>query len=520
MLQIDDYGNGVIFPLEPGSGGGTPTGILVGMVTNGSSFPTVRPDGSALENEDFVRVDPKSTFPFTIDDVTFNNSKDKAYYVEGKWYLDAGVIQTTEETPLSDKTRESLSGTAATQNIANEEVVTAVKNLQVEFTSLRRMSDYLYEITFDKMPEYIDDDIFSVAHACTSFVRNGKLYRSFDLKYDNTAEFKVVTKGFEGMAIIQGIEDGDVDTKLVSQAPYHLADGVNRNGIMVSEHVLFNDFEFEGTGDKFFDMTLLPFVVLNNLTSIDDIETNPVLLNFLERIKIPTILESADYILQFMVTDGLTTYAITPKEDGSGYEIVDISDNPKMTNFKWVNKKTLERNDADLQDRPTGIERWNSIDDTTELRDLRYTKCYESPTMLSEFIGEDGTNKDSTDEELMVPYNKARAEYLVRERDGKTWQSLHAVEYSKDGMESLYVQESYNINFIPHKEKKYVHYQTAEANEWIINHNLQSDYIEAVPYDENGEKIFGAYFEKVSKNQCKLIMEPAHKGTCVVQKIN
>lgn len=110
------------YEIAVNGGGGQPAGIRVGVVTNGDSFPAARYDGSPLQNEDYVTVASTSTFPFTIGSVTFNSARDKAFYVSGEWYLDAGAIQDTDETPVSDPETETLSGAANTQAKANKEV--------------------------------------------------------------------------------------------------------------------------------------------------------------------------------------------------------------------------------------------------------------------------------------------------------------------------------------------------------------------------------------------------------------
>lgn len=146
-----------------------------------------------------------------------------------------------------------------------------------------------------------------------------------------------------------------------------------------------------------------------------------------------------DYLIQCLVTDGTTTYAILPPtSDNQSFVIQNITANPKLTNFRWVNSTTVVR--ADLQTRPTGVERWNAM--PCPLAELRFTKAYESNTRLSEFIGIDGTTKSSTDAELEAIYTSARAIFLNRARDGQTWQTMHSVVYG-NGMEELWVQENW-----------------------------------------------------------------------------
>ena len=49
------------------------TGLFLGYVSKGGSFPTTRSDGSALQNEDYVKPSRSSEFPFEIDGITFEN---------------------------------------------------------------------------------------------------------------------------------------------------------------------------------------------------------------------------------------------------------------------------------------------------------------------------------------------------------------------------------------------------------------------------------------------------------------
>lgn len=71
-------------------GGSGTKGEFIGYVTKGGSFPTTKPDGSALKDFDYVHPDEASEFPFTIDGVTFNTKNDLGYYEKNKWYLGAG----------------------------------------------------------------------------------------------------------------------------------------------------------------------------------------------------------------------------------------------------------------------------------------------------------------------------------------------------------------------------------------------------------------------------------------------
>mgnify|MGYP003312164017 CR=1 FL=1 len=315
------------------------------------------------------------------------------------------------------------------------------------FKSLKRIANYLFEITFDSLPTYKDIATDTPIGGCTSFVRDGKLYRNFDFNFDNTAEFIVNTKNFKGMASIIGLNDSELNNdELLSQLPYHVVDGNNKYGIKVSTHVLYNDFDYEGSGEKTFSLTRIPFEILSRVKSISTIEND--LLNVFNNIKIPTKLQEMGYLLQFLVTDGTNTVIIAPPTSASGnWTFINANSNPKLTNFRYLNKTTVTRDDNDLQLRPTGIERWNLISNNTKLSDLRFTLAYESNTRLSEFIGLRDTTKESSNETLESVYNTAHSMYTSRTRNGDTWHTVYSIVYSKFGIEHLWIQEDYCIDY-------------------------------------------------------------------------
>lgn len=305
------------------------------------------------------------------------------------------------------------------------------------YLSLNRLSRYLYNVTFLEVPDYID--INTDYGACSSYVKDGKLYRNLDWKYDNGATFKINLPNIEGTAFIDGLTDTDLDDNLIGQLPYHMVDGVNENGIMVSTHVLFNDFEYANDGNT--PLGTLPYLVLSRVKSMATIEAD--LADILDDLKPSAGMIAAEYLIQLLVTDGVTTCVIYPTNDGT-YEIINATANPKLTNFRWVADADVVR--TNLQTRPTGVERWNAM--PTDLKNLRYTKCYEAPNRLSEFIGIDETTKDSTDEELEAIYDEARPIYLNRERDGETWQTMHSAVYGQNGLEHLWIQENWDKDYI------------------------------------------------------------------------
>lgn len=308
-----------------------------------------------------------------------------------------------------------------------------------DFLSLERLRHYLYKITFDNLPEDNGGNN-PVSGGCSAFVQGGKLYRNLDFKYDEAASFIVRTRNYVGMSFVTGLNDGELVEDLLKQLPYRVVDGVNNNGIKVSTHILFNDWEWKGTGNKTIPVTRIPYLVLERVKSMATIEAD--LDGVLDNLYAPEMM--GDYLLQVLVTDGTTSYAILPAttEDGP-FVLQNITANPKLANFRWVASSNVTR--YELQDRPTGVERFNLM--PCSLEALRFTKAYESEDRLSEFIGIDETTKDSTDEELIAIYEIAQQLYDNRQRDGKTWHTMHSVVYG-DRMEQLYIQENWKDNIV------------------------------------------------------------------------
>lgn len=313
-----------------------------------------------------------------------------------------------------------------------------------QYTSLQRLRSYLYRVQFDILPEY-DPSIDFLVGGCSSYVENGKLYRNLDWRNNYSATYIVEYNNFTGTAFLTLLEDGDIDDRLINQLPYNLSDGVNSSGIKISVHVLYNDWGWEGSGNM--PITKLGYWLLTNITSMDTFEAD--VNDILSDLKVTSSLKENDILLQFLVTDGETTYVILPPTNASGnYTVVNATNNPKLTNFRWVSNAQVDRSDDDIQEHPNGIERWNMM--PCELESLRYSIAYEEPTRLSDFIGEANTSKHSSDEQLIRVFEIAHENYLIskKQRDNIFWQTMHSVVYFENTMEHIYVQEDFNTDYI------------------------------------------------------------------------
>lgn len=113
----------------------TPEGVIsanlpkiVGTVTNGSVFPTVRPDGQPLIDGDYVQPAPDATFPFTIGGVTFNNPSDQGVYIAGEWVYQAAKLPKTNEVTLTLPAIEKYEEERTTQYELNQDMLAAIKD--------------------------------------------------------------------------------------------------------------------------------------------------------------------------------------------------------------------------------------------------------------------------------------------------------------------------------------------------------------------------------------------------------
>lgn len=321
------------------------------------------------------------------------------------------------------------------------------------YKSLRRLASYTYEVTFDTIPEDTDANLFT-ASGCSSVVSNGRLYSNLDWKYNNNVIFHVKCNGFEGMAFSDRLTEGALDDDLIGQLPYHIRDGRNDAGIMVATHVVYNDLGWTGasSGALFtrIPITKLPYKVLTEVSNMSAFESWCTA-------NLPQFYDGwlgrlETYALQFIVTDGTTTYVITMTGTPQFNQLVCVNatNNPKLTNFYWVNQSTISSRASLSQAHPTGIERWNALRTwgVPDMAGIRFTQSYERTDRLSDFIGESGTTKDSTDAELLEIRDLAYTAYQNRTRNGETWQTVYSVVYSPNKLETLYIQEDFETKVI------------------------------------------------------------------------
>lgn len=136
---------------------------------NTSAFPTTRPSGDSVQEEDYVEVSSTAQLPFEIQGIQFKTKLDKAIYRNGQWIFSDGSKVTTAQVGLTSKVTETLDDSANTQNEVNVQFAQSLKTIivviddvdkvtkierkpyyQYTDTAARRTGFYWYNIITDK----------------------------------------------------------------------------------------------------------------------------------------------------------------------------------------------------------------------------------------------------------------------------------------------------------------------------------------------------------------------------------
>ena len=116
--------------------------VSVGFVTNGSSFPTARIDGSPLQKGDYVVPTSDSTFPFSIAGKVFQNSTYRGIFLGGtSWETRGQGTQNTAETAVANPAMESFSGTKTLQSEINTENIAEFNKREEKSNKLTNFDD-------------------------------------------------------------------------------------------------------------------------------------------------------------------------------------------------------------------------------------------------------------------------------------------------------------------------------------------------------------------------------------------
>ena len=339
-------------------------------------------------------------------------------------------------------------------------------NKQYRHTKPVKQMDYLYFVEYeDYAPVMCADQDFMSFMGCSS-IRNGNFYgRNLDLYYGNTPEFVVHIKGsdkrYESISvcanplITNNVEQ--MSEKEISELPNIANDGINENGVLISENVVlpYGVDDKRGTNPGK-EKIYAPYVTRYILDYAKSADHAIELLNDLNIVG-----GFKQYSLHWMIADENNTYIA---EIINNKLVVSKNRYMYMTNF-YLNLSDVEStqtiagrtfdNIPCLNRSPIGVERWCQIRDNYEstnsvngmmnlLKEVKATSAYYN-NFYTEF-----TNKkltiDSSLEEFQEEYKLQCEMYKNRDRDNPNgcWISWHSSVYDIENRE-LYicVQEDY-----------------------------------------------------------------------------
>lgn len=268
------------------------------------------------------------------------------------------------------------------------------------YHDLKKVSQYLYEITFDDYRYDTNlETLTNVEEFACSSARNGNFYgRNFDFIYNDVPEFVVKVKAKEGrhasvgIAILSSIHANDnIENQYMEKLellPNSMLDGINDCGVICSDNVVPREdvAPITGTNPNGEDLhiSLIVRYVLDNASSADEA---------IELLKARNIYGNVGehYNLHFMIADENKTYVVEfidnklVAEEKTGNEQI-------MTNY-YVNLDSLTENSA-------GVERYNIIQQNYDegnsfdgmwklLQRVKYSNAYKSDYdngWYSEFI--------------------------------------------------------------------------------------------------------------------------------------
>lgn len=338
-----------------------------------------------------------------------------------------------------------------------------------KYGQITKVTDYLYEITFDQVDENVFNEIQEVDNqaACSS-VRNGNFHgRNLDLYYNEGCEVVVHVKAgknnFASVAVCGATPTFTAEVaencpeEVMRRMPFCSLDGINENGVAVNINVVPAIDMPIATGTnpngKRMHMSMCPRYILNYAKSAA---------HAVELLKELNLFGGfgEEFGLHLMISDIKETYIVEVINNQLQYYRGEPYCNSNiMTNLY----STLL---PELTDHADGVERYHILqtnydEGATEegmshlMQRVRYSFAYEettTPFWLTEFggtlVNEDGTTTDinihSTPEEIMKVAEPIMAKYRQHERKGEFWQTVNTSIYDIENKTLLlYVQEDY-----------------------------------------------------------------------------
>lgn len=345
------------------------------------------------------------------------------------------------------------SGNATLSNYFRMRVI-QLKSETVEKVEVEKVAPYLFKKTFDDLDYDNANDYFRkykpVVGGCSA-VRNGNLFgRNYDWYYDEKVSFVTYTPAFAGRHAVLGIASGtsDLTQEFVESGkhsdsykivPFMLMDGINDAGLICEINVVpagDNGVTY-GTNAEGADLfaLMIPRFVLDHASSVDEA------IQLLESRNIYCADNNGvTQEFHFMIADVEKTVVVEFIDNEMNVIEEFVGDKPIMTNLYLTNYDGTRES---LTDHAQGIERQAILSagyDTTNTEitmialmvSVWFTTAYSttvSPLWYSDFSGGDLT-KDSTPEEYEPVMEIARNLFANRQRDGKTWQTVHTSVYN------------------------------------------------------------------------------------------
>lgn len=335
-----------------------------------------------------------------------------------------------------------------------------------------KIAPYLYRTDYAELDYEIGAayfEKFRPSFGLCSAVSKGELFgRNYDWKYDARCSFVVKTSAVNGRHATVGMASApsDITEQFITSGeysesydviPFLLTDGINDAGLICEINVVPAGDKGFTTGTNPFGEDLCAIMIPRYLLDYaSDVGEAIALLE--QRNIFAADSDELQQEFHFMLSDGSRT-AVIEFVDNEMTVIEDfVDDKPIMTNFYLDGYNGTK---ASLTPYSQGIERHailldgygnvNTEKDMIELmKSVIFTKTYtelENP-WYSEFNGKHGEpygdlTKDSTPEEYEPIVAAARAAYAERERDGATWQTVHASVYNRDKRKLIVIpQES------------------------------------------------------------------------------
>lgn len=343
-----------------------------------------------------------------------------------------------------------------------------IKNLAPYFYTIN-YSDYDYE----KANEYFEKYKPKIPAACSA-VSNGNYFgRDYDWTYDDTVEFVIRTPATDSRHEVLGIAAGThgmnpefiesgYDSEFYDIVPFLLLDGINDAGLICEVNVVSADKgRTTGTNEDGEDMfaMMIPRYVLDYASSVDEA------ISLLREKNIYAANNSgASDEFHFMLADSEKTVVVEFVDNE--LSIVDefVDGKPIMTNFHLTD---YDGTFGSLTDYAMGIERYailkNGYDESSSekgmmalMKTVWYTGTYsasEDPLWFSEFSGNYGgkwgnLKKDTPHEDYMPLILYERNIYEHRQRDGKTWHTVHTSVYNREQMSLSVVPQESDAAFV------------------------------------------------------------------------